>query len=37
VSEICHSDAAYVVGALSPADRAAYEEHLRGCEQCRHR
>jgi len=35
VSEICHSDAAYVVGALSPADRAAYEEHLRGCEQCR--
>ena len=35
MSEICHSDAAYVVGALSPADRAAYEEHLRGCEQCR--
>jgi len=35
VSEFCHSDAAYVVGALSPADRAAYEEHLRGCEQCR--
>jgi hypothetical protein len=35
VSEICHSDAAYVVGALSPADRAEYEEHLRGCERCR--
>ncbi|MGW4588703.1 anti-sigma factor family protein [Amycolatopsis thermoflava] len=27
-------DAAYVLGALSPEDRAAYEEHLRGCAQC---
>lgn len=35
MSDLCSSDAAYVVGALSPADRAAYEDHLRGCEQCR--
>ncbi|WP_314147302.1 zf-HC2 domain-containing protein [uncultured Leifsonia sp.] len=27
-------DAAYVLGALSPAERKAYEEHLRGCERC---
>ena len=27
-------DAAYVLGALSPQDRAAFEEHLRGCAQC---
>jgi anti-sigma factor RsiW len=27
-------DAAYVLGALSPQDRAAFEEHLRGCTQC---
>lgn len=28
-------DAAYVLGALTPADRRAYEEHLDGCEACR--
>lgn len=33
-SPICHDDAAYVLGALSPADRRAYEEHLRDCQAC---
>ena len=28
-------DSAYVLGALSPADRREYEEHLETCEQCR--
>ena len=28
-------DAAYVLGALSPDDRHAYEDHLAGCERCR--
>jgi hypothetical protein len=28
-------DAAYVLGALSPADRRAFEDHLRECEGCR--
>jgi anti-sigma factor RsiW len=28
-------DSAYVLGALSPADRSAYEEHLESCERCR--
>ncbi|WP_030143171.1 anti-sigma factor family protein [Mycetocola saprophilus] len=28
-------DAAYVLGALGPADRRAYEEHLAECERCR--
>ncbi len=32
---LAHSDAAYVLGALSPADRLAYERHLSGCESCR--
>ncbi|MBL1068203.1 zf-HC2 domain-containing protein [Streptomyces sp. 7-21] len=27
-------DAAYVLGALSPRDRAAYEAHLAGCADC---
>ncbi len=27
-------DAAYVLGALSPEDRFAYEKHLRGCDRC---
>ena len=26
---------AYVLGALEPAERLAYEHHLRGCAQCR--
>jgi Putative zinc-finger len=29
-----HDDAAYVLGALSPADRAAFEEHLQTCLEC---
>jgi hypothetical protein len=28
-------DAAYLLGALSPADRAEFEEHLRTCDDCR--
>jgi hypothetical protein len=28
-------DAAYVLGALSPADRRAFEAHLAGCAACR--
>ena len=27
-------DAAYVLGALSPAERREYEEHLAGCPAC---
>ncbi len=34
MSELCRSDAAYVMGALSPADRREYEEHLRDCRDC---
>lgn len=33
--DICQSDAAYVLGALSPADRRAFEDHLRDCADCR--
>ena len=29
-----HEDAAYVLGALSRADRTAYEAHLRTCPRC---
>jgi hypothetical protein len=29
-----HDDAAYVLGALSPAQRRAFEEHLETCEAC---
>jgi hypothetical protein len=28
-------DAAYLLGALTPADRSAYEEHLAECDACR--
>jgi hypothetical protein len=28
-------DGAYVLGALSPVERAAYEEHLAQCDECR--
>lgn len=34
MSEECQGDAAYVLGALSPADRQAYERHLRDCQDC---
>jgi hypothetical protein len=30
-----HDDGAYVIGALSPAERAAYERHLSTCSFCR--
>lgn len=29
-----HEDGAYVLGALSPEDRAAFERHLEDCEDC---
>jgi hypothetical protein len=32
--EFASWDGAYVLGALSPADRRAYEEHLRDCDEC---
>lgn len=31
----CHNDAAYVLGALAPGERRAYEAHLPGCPDCR--
>jgi hypothetical protein len=32
---LAHSDAAYVLGSLSPTDRLEFERHLADCEQCR--
>jgi hypothetical protein len=32
--EFAHDDAAYVLGALSPTDRLAYERHLATCSDC---
>ncbi|MFG2099569.1 anti-sigma factor family protein [Micromonospora echinaurantiaca] len=32
--EFAHDDGAYVLGALAPAERAAYERHLAGCAAC---
>ena len=32
--EFSHYDAAYVLGALSPADRSAFEDHLTVCVAC---
>ena len=29
-----HEDGAYVLGALSPEDRVAFERHLSGCDDC---
>lgn len=29
-----HDDGAYVLGALAPADRVAFKQHLAGCEEC---
>jgi hypothetical protein len=29
-----HEDGAYVLGALSPAERAEFERHLAGCDEC---
>ena len=33
--DLCQSDAAYVLGSLSPGDRRAFEDHLRECADCR--
>ncbi|WP_329106520.1 zf-HC2 domain-containing protein [Micromonospora sp. NBC_01699] len=33
--EFAFDDGAYVLGALAPADRAAYERHLATCPSCR--
>jgi hypothetical protein len=33
--EYAHDDGAYVLGALSPSERAAYERHLSDCPACR--
>ena len=35
ICEHIHDDGAYVLGALAPAERAAYERHLAGCPACR--
>ena len=32
--EFEHSDGVYVLGALSPAERTAFQSHLAGCRQC---
>ncbi|HEX6247120.1 MAG TPA: zf-HC2 domain-containing protein [Nocardioidaceae bacterium] len=32
--DLAHLDAAYVLGALDPGDRRAFEEHLRSCSSC---
>lgn len=32
--EHSHDDGAYVLGALSPAERSAYQAHLAGCDEC---
>ena len=32
--EFAHDDGAYVLGALSPAERLDFKRHLAGCEEC---
>ena len=32
---LAHSDAAYVLGSLSPTDRLEFERHLPDCDRCR--
>ncbi|MGH3348437.1 MAG: anti-sigma factor family protein, partial [Nocardioides sp.] len=32
--EFAHDDGAYVLGALSPAERVAFKQHLAGCAEC---
>ncbi len=34
VSQLCLDDASFVLGALSPAERQAYEQHLATCPVC---
>ena len=35
--EFAHQDGAYVLGALSPAERREFEQHLAGCDECARR
>jgi hypothetical protein len=35
-TDLCRSDAAYLLGALSPTERREFEAHLAGCADCRH-
>jgi hypothetical protein len=35
--EFAHFDGAFVLGALSPDEAAAFEQHLTGCPDCRRR
>jgi hypothetical protein len=37
VDPFAHDDAAYVLGALSSDERAAFERHLESCQQCTER
>lgn len=37
IDPFAHDDAAYVLGALDPDDRLAFEEHLASCPDCRDR
>jgi hypothetical protein len=32
--KFAHHDGAYVLGALSPTERSAYQRHLAGCDRC---
>jgi len=32
--ELSHYDGAYVLGALSPAERSEFQAHLAGCDEC---
>ena len=32
--QFAHDDGAYVLGALSPADRLTFKQHLTGCAEC---
>jgi hypothetical protein len=32
--ELTHLDGSYVLGALSPAERLEFEQHLAGCKEC---
>jgi anti-sigma factor RsiW len=34
ICQYARSDAAYVLGALTPEERHQYEQHLRGCDGC---
>ena len=34
ICRFAHDDAAYVLGALTPPERRAYEDHLPGCPDC---